>query len=216
VRAPSPTTFVTAAPTATVEPKLLVVVDEQNVVGSEDGGAMGVGFVINKGTIAVHDVEVTVSVRDSAGRVAASGKSTLVLPVLVPGARTPFIAPIENAPTEVTKPTFLVRANPASESEVASFARTLRSHDVRIHPAGPGQAWARVAGKLTNVGDKPVTKAFVLVSALDASLHIIDLSRAEASADRLLPGATTEFEADLQGLRDVSNVSVTTGGTVAD
>jgi len=195
---PQPTATATPEPTATATPepeKPLVEVVQWTLTQStfDDRVIYVIGELTNSGTGDAEQVDIVVSAVDPAGVVIASTDAVAILPLVRAGAKSPFKATFQEiTPDQIGDVQFDVRYQPSSDVSdvVMTYALDLSVTSVE---------WAvdHLAGEVQNNGDEAVEVVIVIVVGYDAVGTLVGIETVLAETERLEPGLTATFFADL-------------------
>jgi murein DD-endopeptidase MepM/ murein hydrolase activator NlpD len=153
------------------------------------GSLRCLGEVVNPNTRALENVQVRVTLKDTAGKVLAEGRPFTALDVIAPGGQSPFellftSPPGRYAGFEAT----VVRAEPSNEPGTRYANLQIVSKQ-----GGTDGLQFRVIGKARNVSDRPAVNVKVVVTVYDAANNVIGYRQQLVGEGNLAAGATTDF-----------------------
>ena len=175
------------------------------------GSLWCVGEVVNSTESSIENVQLQVTLHDSAGQELLSGEVFAALDLILSGQRAPFGVRFTSLPDDYRFRATPIRAE--ASSEPASRFATLEVTQVEAGPAG---SLFEVSGSIANPGQRPVTSVTVVVTTYDAEGKLTGF-RQSRLPDTVLAGGSVDFAVSLLPYAGVpANYSVALQGLLAN
>lgn len=157
------------------------------------GGLWCLGEMHNTGSVALEQVQLTVTLYDSEHELLADASAFVQLDLIAPDGRSPFSLLFPEAPPSFA--TYEAQALGAIPAYLEAFYRDLEVRDVEV--VGERYASYAVSGSVVNVGPEDTVGVTLVVTAYDALGQVIGVVKGVPQHNVVPRGGETVFQLDL-------------------